>query len=225
MHKHVPPSHRTTSFNCSSCGAFAQQIWTYALKQSQPPNPHGRKTDYNVSDYAANVEFATCSHCKENSIWLKSQMIFPSSGIAPLPNNDMPDDVMADYLEAREIISRSPKGAAALLRLAVQKLCKHLGEKGENINTDIKNLVQKGLPEKMQKALDSVRVIGNNAVHPGQINIDDKPESAIKLFGFINVICEIMITQPKQIDEFYDYNIPDNLKDAIDKRDGKQDVV
>ncbi|WP_421976309.1 DUF4145 domain-containing protein [Roseivirga seohaensis] len=221
MHKHIPPSHRTSSFNCPSCGAFAQQTWAYALKQPSAPSPQGQSMIYNVQNYASNVEFATCSHCSENSIWLNSQMIYPSSGIAPLPNTDMPEDIRVDYMEAREIISKSPKGAAALLRLAVQKLCQHLGEKGENINTDIKNLVQKGLPDKMQKALDSVRVIGNNAVHPGQINIDDRPETAIKLFGFINVICEIMITQPKQIDEFYELNIPDNLKEAINKRDGK----
>lgn len=219
MNKHVPPSHRTTSFNCPSCGAYAQQTWTYAIRLSTPPSPNGRSMNFNNRNYAANVEFATCSHCDINSIWLKSQMIFPSSGIAPLPNSDMPEDVKEDYIEAREIISKSPKGAAALLRLAVQKLCKHLGEDGKNINMDIKNLVQKGLPPKMQKALDSVRVIGNNAVHPGQININDNPETAVKLFGFINVICEIMITQPKQIDEFYELNIPDNLKDAIDQRD------
>jgi hypothetical protein len=221
MERHVSATHRSSSFNCPSCGAFAHQTWTYALKQSQAPSVQTRQMSYAVANYASNVEFATCSHCKADSIWLNSQMIHPSSGIAPLPNFDMPEDVKADYIEAREIISKSPKGAAALLRLAVQKLCKHLGEQGDNINTDIKNLVQKGLPEKMQKALDSVRVVGNNAVHPGQINIDDNPETAIKLFGFINVICEIMITQPKQIDEFYELNIPDNLKDAINRRDGK----
>ena len=221
MSKHTPPSHKLSSFNCPLCGVFAQQIWTYALKQPTAPSPQGRQMNYNNNSYASGVEFATCSHCNNESIWLKSMMIFPSSGIAPLPNSDMPADVMGDYIEAREIINKSPKGAAALLRLAVQKLCKHLGEEGKNINTDIKNLVQKGLPPKMQKALDSVRVIGNNAVHPGQINIDDNPETAVKLFGFINVICEIMITQPKQIDEFYELNIPDNLKNAIDKRDNK----
>lgn len=221
MEKHIPPAYRKSAFNCPLCGAFAQQTWTYALKLNEAPSLQVKHVGYRGDAYARNVEFATCNHCNNDSIWLMSQMIYPSSGITPLPNSDMPDDVKADYLEAREIIIKSPKGAAALLRLAVQKLCIHLGEDGKNINANIKNLVQKGLPEKMQKALDSVRVIGNNAVHPGQINIDDKPETALKLFGFINVICEIMITQPKQIDEFYDLNIPKNIKEEITKRDGK----
>jgi hypothetical protein len=115
----------------------------------------------------------------------------------------------------------SPRGAAALLRLAIQKLCKHLGGTGENINSDIANLVKNGLPAKLQQALDSVRVIGNNAVHPGQIDLKDDVDTAHKLFAFINIICDNQITQPKQISEFYEEKIPDNLKDAIAKRDGK----
>ena len=101
-------------------------------------------------------------------------MIYPFNGSAPLPNPDLPEDIKEDFEETRNIVELSPRGAVALLRLAVQKLCKELGEKGEHINTDIKNLVSKGLPEKMQKALDSVRVVGNNAVHPGQIDLLEK---------------------------------------------------
>lgn len=221
MTNNTPPAHRLSSFNCPVCGAFSHQTWTYAIKVNNEPIPKTRNIGYDHRNYAKNVEFATCTHCDNNSIWKDSKMVYPNSGMASLPNRDMPEDVKIDYLEAREIISKSPKGAAALLRLAVQKLCKHLGEEGQNLNTDIKNLVQKGLPEKMQKALDSVRVIGNNAVHPGQINVDDNPDTAIKLFAFINVICDIMITQPNQIDEFYNLNIPDDYKEAINKRDRK----
>ena len=138
-----------------------------------------------------------------------------------MPNQDMPADVKSDFEEARSILMFSPRGAAALLRLSIQKLCKNLGESGDNINNDIANLVQKGLPEKLQKALDSVRVIGNNAVHPGIIDLKDDIELAHKLFGFVNIICDVMITQPKLIDEVYDLRIPDNMKKAISKRDKK----
>ena len=51
-------------------------------------------------------------------------------------------------------------------------LC-HLGEKGENINDEIANLVKKGLPVEVQRAMDLCRVIGTNAVRPGELNIDD----------------------------------------------------
>jgi hypothetical protein len=128
------------------------------------------------------------------------------------------DDIKKDFEEARNIIELSPKGAAALLRLVVQKLCKHLGEKGDNIDDDIGNLIKKGLPEKMHSALNSVRVIGNNAINPGQIDSTDDRATAFKLFGFVNIISAILITQPKQIDNLYEYKSPENANAAINGR-------
>ena len=63
----------------------------------------------------------------------------------------MPDDVRADYDEANSIANASPRGAAALLRLAIQKLCKHLGKPGKIINDDIAALVTDGLPPKVSR--------------------------------------------------------------------------
>jgi len=145
-------------------------------------------------------------------------MIYPSGGTAPLPNPDLPDDIKVDYEEARSIVSLSARGAAALLRLAIQKLCKCLGEKGENLNTDIAGLIKKGLPSKVQKALDIVRVIGNNAVHPGQIDLKDDSQAAGNLFELVNLIAEVMITQPKHVDELYE-GLPEDQREAIVKRD------
>ncbi|GAB2478241.1 hypothetical protein GCM10011375_18900 [Hymenobacter qilianensis] len=146
-------------------------------------------------------------------------MIYPFGGAAPLPNPDMPDDVRQDYEEARSILSISPRGSAALLRLALQRLCKHLGQPGENINTDIAALVQQGLPITLQKALDSLRVAGNNAVHPGQLNIYDTPEVATRLFGLLNIIVDNQITQPRAIAELYDTTVPPETQAHIAKRD------
>jgi len=61
--------------------------------------------------------------------------------IAPMPTTDMPNDVKADYEEARSIFSQSPRGSTALLRLAIQKLVIFLGEDGEELNKSIENLV------------------------------------------------------------------------------------
>jgi len=60
-----------------------------------------------------------------------------------MPNQDLNADIIADYNEACRIYNDSPRASAALLRLALQKLCKQLGETGENINEDIKKLVKK----------------------------------------------------------------------------------
>ena len=147
-------------------------------------------------------------------------MIYPNRGNAPLANDDMPEDVNQDYEEAATIAALSPKAAVALLRLAIQKLCVHLGGKGENINVDIALLVKRGLPEKIQQSLDIVRVVGNNAVHPGQIDVDD-PQVVGNLFTLINVIVETMITMPSKISNLYS-SLPKTALDSIQKRDEKK---
>lgn len=211
----VYPKFGESAYNCPLCGAYAKQHWYTTAKSTK------RHNGTSLNGTIDNNNISECDHCGEHSFWKDNKMIYPYSGTAPLPNTDLPDDIKENYTEARNIIELSPRGAVALLRLTIQKLCMHLGEPGKNINTDIGNLVAKGLPAKMQKALDSVRVVGNNAVHPGVINLKDDIETARKLFAFVNIIADVMITQPNEIDKFYDETIPENLKDAISKRDGK----
>jgi len=151
---------------------------------------------------------------------VEQKMLFPHAVTAPPPNSDLPEDVRKDFDEARIVVAQSPRGAAALLRLAIQKLCKHLGEAGENINADIASLVKKGLPAKVQQAMDIVRVVGNNAVHPGQIDIRDDADTATRLFGLINLVADVMITQPKHVESLYQNIVPESARQAIAKRDG-----
>ena len=99
-------------------------------------------------------------------------------------------------------------------------LVKKLGEDENNLNKAIGNLVKKGLPEKIQKALDSVRVIGNNAVHPGKINIEDKPEIANVLFGLVNFITEKMIRDDQTVDKIFS-SLPENAIKKTKQRDGQ----
>jgi hypothetical protein len=42
--------------------------------------------------------------------------------------------------------------------------------------------------------LDSVRVIGNDAVHPGVMELRDDKELVLKLFRILNIIVEETIT-------------------------------
>jgi hypothetical protein len=92
-----------------------------------------------------------------------------------------------------------------------------LGEKGKNINEDISNLVKKGLPEIVQQSLDIVRVTGNDAVHPGQIDTDDSATVG-KLFDLTNIIIEYMIALPKKVSGLYSLLPTDKLKE-IKNRD------
>ena len=145
-------------------------------------------------------------------------MIYPQRGEAPPANPDLSDDIRRDYDEASSILDLSPRGAAALIRLAIQKLCKELGQPGEVLNADIGALVEKGLDPLVQKALDAVRVIGNNAVHPGHIDLKDDRQVAESLFQLLNLIAEKMISVPKHVDEVY-AGLPDGARKAIEKRD------
>ncbi|MGG4459744.1 DUF4145 domain-containing protein [Brevibacillus porteri] len=136
----------------------------------------------------------------------------------------MPEDVKNIYLEASGIVNQSPRAAVALLRLAVQMLMKHIGEKGKKIDDDIKVLVEKGLPEEIQQALDSLRVIGNNAVHPGEITLVDDYDSAISLFQILNYIIHYFISTKKLINQVYE-KLPEKAKSAIENRDKKTTPV
>lgn len=186
-HPFTPPEYKKTAFNCPYCNAYASHVWG-----------EGHSYFYNQLISIEGVDFAYCNHCLRYSIWTMKTLIFPVSTQAPQPNMDLPADLLVDYEEASSIVGYSPRGAAALLRLCIQKLCKHLGEPGKNINADIAALVTKGLNPKIQKSLDIIRVIGNDAVHPGTIDLNDTPEIAIALFNLTNIIVEAMITQPKE---------------------------
>ena len=162
-----------------------------------------------------------CERCQGVTIWVDGKLAFPDVVGGPPPNSDLPEGIQDDFEEARSIVDRSPRGAAALLRLCIQKTCEHLGEPGEYINADIGNLVKKGLPMQVQQALDVVRVTGNNAVHPGQMNLKDDRDTAMQLFGLVNLIADIMITQPNQVARMYD-SLPQTAKAQIAKRDQKK---
>lgn len=216
--KHFAPTLKQKSFHCPNCGVLAKQTWANSVSGHYTytqPNGQAASSQYDLTNYRT----AKCTHCENFSIWLADKMVYPLSGTVEMANPDLPDDIKNDYNEAKDIVNISPRGATALLRLAVQKLCVHLGEKGTNINDDIKSLVKKGLPQTMQQALDSVRVVGNNAVHPGTIDLNDNVEIAYALFGFVNIICEMLISQPKKVKEYYEKHIPENIRNGIEKRD------
>jgi hypothetical protein len=209
--EHVAPHLDGESFHCMFCGVLSQQFWSHLMV------PSGRGGQ-NYAGYSR----CTCRNCRNKSIWnvAEERCVDPVIGGGPRPHVEMPEDVKDDYEEARRIVGQSPRGASALLRLGVQKLCVDLGEKGENINDDIKSLVQKGLPEEVQQAMDSLRVIGNNAVHPGEMDLKDDAETATALFNLLNFVVEEMIDKPKRRRGIFD-KLPVSVREAIKKRDGQ----
>lgn len=207
--KYIQPIVFEKSFTCPHCGTISQQHWWKRMWNGN---------DHQNSEYTQ-LRVGQCQHCNKNTIWVVDKMYFPDTGNAPFPNPEMPETVLKLYSEASAIHNKSPRGAAALLRLAIQVLAKELGEEGKNINKDIGNLVKKGLPDIVQKSLDIVRVTGNDAVHPGQIDTDNH-ETVGQLFNLVNIIVEYMIALPKQVSGIYN-GLPSDKVKGINDRDKK----
>jgi hypothetical protein len=138
--------------------------------------------------------------------------------MAPEALDEMPQELKVDFEEARKVLAISPRASAALLRLVVQKLCNILGDPKKPIDQNIGLMVKDGLPARMQQLLDTVRVTGNEAVHPGQMNLTDDRDTAILLFQIVNVVIEKLIVEPKKFAALYSNLPPEKLK-GIENRD------
>lgn len=210
MSKYYPPVFKGEQFHCILCGVYASQYWNSLIRQTEG---HAAGTKFTYSQ---------CHHCRDICYWYDERMIVPSEAPVPPPHVDMPENCIPEYNEARDIVARSPRAAAALLRLCVQRLMVELGEKGKNINDDIGALVKKGLPIEVQQALDYCRVVGNNGVHPGEIELTDNPQISHSLFEMLNFIVEDRITRPKKVAELYSI-LPEGALKAVEKRDAKSE--
>ena len=169
-------------------------------------------------NYAKSISYAICKSCNDVTIWRDSQMIFPRKSLIQPPNQDLKDDIRSIYNEAALIYQDSPRASAALLRLCVDMLCIQLGEEDGNLFDRIGNLVKQGLSGQTKKALEVCRVVGNDAVHPGMIDIDENPEIVFTLFGLINYIAHEMITKPREIEELFS-SLPEEKRNSIEQRD------
>lgn len=242
------PKFKSHKFQCPHCQAISQQDWFDENLVSSTVNRIINNIFYkhrvNIQDYqqkaiANFLEFtyeeltkslsnyipsrfaiSTCISCSNLSLWIDREIVYPKKIVVVAPNIDLNDEIKSLYIEAANIYNDSPRGATALLRLALQKLLMQIGKEGKNINNDIKELVASGLSVKIQQALDLLRVVGNNAVHPGQINLDDNSEIALKLFQILNLIANELISKPKEIESLYNDIVPKETKEHINQRDG-----
>lgn len=138
-----PPKFEGDSFNCPYCGAYSHMKW-YNLF-------------YAERGYICLNEWsiAQCSCCNNRMFWFEDKMVYPDIITAPMPHIDMPQDIKDIYLEAREISNKSPKGASALLRLALQMLCNQLVNSNKTINDMIGELVKMDYHQHFKRLLMS----------------------------------------------------------------------
>ena len=211
--KYIQPSITANSYTCPHCNTISQM-------ESQCHHFNSDLYTYKSGGLGIRnrLTIHRCQYCGRKIIWNDDTYIYPDI-VAEEPNPDMPEEVKQLYNEAGLIYNKSPRAACALLRLAVDKLCNELGETDRDINNNIRALVKKGLPQSVQQALDVVRVVGNKAVHPGQIAFDvDDEATATMLMRLLNMIVDRMITEPNEIDSLYQ-GLPESVRELIDKRD------
>jgi hypothetical protein len=206
---YVPPTWKIDRFNCPRCGAFAHHWWEDAQHHVA-----GGWSDYNPP-----LTTSTCVSCAGIAIWVQAQMVYPTVFIAPLPHDDLAEPARATFIEARGVFSASPRASAALLRLCLQQLVAMLGAQSDNLNAAVGKLVEMGLSPKVGQAMDALRVIGNESVHPGQIDVDDDPQLALNLFDLVNIVVQSMVTDPQMITEIYG-RLSQGQRDQIERRDG-----
>ncbi len=208
------PGYKKTAFVCPFCGVYAHQSWDIHLQNSN------RGSSSNYSKYE--LLTSRCHKCHEDCVWYNKKMIYPVNTGLPRAHSDMPAEVRTLYEESAQIYNISRRASLALLRIAIEMLVNELsGNSGGRLFDKIGTLKSKNIINDMiQEAFDSFRVIGNQVVHPGQIELDDNIDHAI-LFSILNFMVDIGIAKPLQIRKLFEDSVPDPQKEAINKRDLK----
>ena len=238
------PELRKPSFTCPHCSVVAKHAWgnasiatDYYFELVEQSRLDFRKSIeeyqdsaiYSFCDYIKHklpeqflrafpedLNFTRCENCFKPTFWLETEMIYPRQSSLPEPNKDLDDEIKSLYIEAVDVYPYSSRASAALLRLCIEKLCTELVD-GDNLNACIGLLVEEGLPEHIQQALDYCRIIGNEALHPGQIDVEENLEIVPLLFTLVNDITQEFITKPKIIKENYAY-LPKEKLAQIEKK-------
>jgi hypothetical protein len=149
-----------------------------------------------------NVSISYCLNCSQMSLWVYDQLVWPTRP-SPEPKLHVIPSERREGEEASQLFEASPRGAAALLRLTIEKLCNELGVSGESLKGDIPLFLRQDIDTRAQKVLDAARMIESNAVRPGQISLEDDRATAASLSGLVNLICEKMIMEPAHLQAVY----------------------
>ena len=79
-------------------------------------------------------------------------------------------------------------------------------------------MTEKSLRPEVQKACDIIRITGNNAVHPGKLDIKDNADIVAASFDLIYVIVDELITRPKTMAALMN-RMPEGAVKATERRD------
>ena len=206
---------------CPHCGVKSQHKYLnkingrYEFKVVLNSNPANfsihSKYNSNLQDFNA----IQCVVCGNYSLYHQGRMIYPFASNVSKPNDDMLDNVKEIYLEARNVLNISPRSACALLRLALEMLMVELDVDGRTLNDKINNYCDKyNSDNRLIKAFHLLRLVGNDAVHSGVLDVDDNEDIARAMFGILNEIVDETITKKNKMDVIFE-SLPKNKTDSI----------
>ncbi|MFQ6486123.1 DUF4145 domain-containing protein [Brachybacterium epidermidis] len=229
------PSHGSPSFACPHCQTQAQQDWSESVWVKLAK--HSGSTRWRT------IDRSECHVCEKEAIWFRTElsaptvagglspgaqtpdelwtMIWPPTAAGEPPHKQLPESLRDLYEEARAVAVFSPRAAAALLRLLTEDLVRQFADPNATLNDNIGALVRDGkLGSHDQQMADYLRITGNRAVHPGQVDDVDGEASrrADLMFTFINLLVERFIALPERIAEAY-AQLPEGARAAVERRD------
>lgn len=243
------PRFKESSFRCPNCAVIAQQTWAQELIYTEDLRTQRNVFEQTEDSVWSDLARATCLVCKKDSVWKKRaivihpkplrsgpprtpratpevihrwEMIWPRESAAPLPHEALPEELKELHSEARAVLADSPRAAAALLRLLMEKLLQDTTGKTGNLNEQIGLLVERGtFDQRLQETADTIRVSGNKAVHPAQIQSQgDTEEVALIMFELVNFLVDDLIARPRKISHLFETTVPEGAREAIARRDG-----
>jgi hypothetical protein len=166
-----------------------------------------------------NLHVSRCYNCKGFTVWVRDRLVFPAR-VEEAPNivevdfREVEEDVQEsaeqvqhddehgqepaedvqefseDFEQAATILNKSPRAAAALIRVCIQKMIPLLKNTGKNLDENISSLVGKGLEVEIRQAMDVLQVIRKNPVQENHIDLRAETAMATRMFESLKEILE-----------------------------------
>lgn len=118
-----------------------------------------------------------CPQCRKANVKVRKYLatrattvfdVYPVGPTRQCPT-EVPVPIATDFLEASQVLELSPKSSAALSRRCLQHLLADAGvSKQKDLSKAIDDALKQALPAELAHNLDSIRVVGNFAAHPGK---------------------------------------------------------
>ena len=124
----------------------------------------------------------------------------------------VPEEIKSAFEAALKVKNIDISICLLSLRRVLEAICKEQGAEGKNLDSMIKNMLDKGkLPEVMNDACWIIRQLGNDAAHAGKIRV--YKSDVEQTIDFLKTIIQYLYTLPVQMER---------LKVKIEKRKEKQ---